>query len=1124
MANGSGPTNGHTFSDETVGNPLGLDREGLRRFEQVVANVYSMRQDLLRHATGGDPRRSLEDECGYPLPGQEDARLYQTLYDYEPVANRVVRLWPDECWKVQPTVYETEDADQVTVFEEAWNNLGKDLSPQKSWYGGEYASPVWGYLHRLDILSGIGHWGVLLFGLDDGMDLDQPAYGLEEQGSVPIHDPAFAQTLKDADAKGKPIYRSSFPGLSEFKPYRLSVNRAKTRNRKLTYLRVFPESLAQVLAWEGNVSSPRFGQPLYYQLSFTDYNNLGGPNSGATALGLSVSTRVVHWTRVLHTSSFLESSESVGVPEQRPVLRRLLDIAKLYGGSAEMYWKGAFFGLSLETHPNLGGDVFKASDKTGMREMMELYQNGLQRYLALSGISAKTLSPTVVDPTPQITTQIQGICIQKNVPMRIFMGSERGELASGQDSKAWDRRVYGRCTTHCTPRILIPFVDRLILYGVLPEPKEAWHGDWPEPEALTAQEKADLTVKRTQALTSYVQSGGDAVITPRTWLTREWDYTDEEADAALEEAAEHIEGEGLLSMAGQPDPDADVEVEAETVPLLERVQGIPGAASLLKARKAGEIDDDTLVQLFMLFFQLSEAEARKVVGELPKPEQPPPGSLLPGVPGAGPPKPGQPPRPGFPPGAGGGGGGPPRPPVPQPQPPIPATNRWYPAAVRPRRVRNAWCPTGSGGGHDNSCAPARTQHPSRTPAGIGSRGHEAIAEARAQQTGGTVDRTPAQIAATFAGHDEFRAQAKQRFTELKNKTLTELRSKGGKVIGSSRFDKKALDALVAEGKVRRRGAVYEVVGNAWCPTGPGGGKDNSCGGQGTNRPDVTTKRGEGLYRAERRGKVWVSESGHDFPEHVQKLGIPPAWKNVTVNPDPNGTLMAQGLDAKGRSQSRYSATHNAKQAAAKFGRVTELRARRARIFRELEADAENPALRDKAECLKLVMQTGMRPGSTGDTGADHKSYGATTLEGRHVLTKKNGEIYLRLVTGKNKGREVSFPVNDKTTQAMLRDRAAAAGSMGRLFNVSAGDLAAYSKTKGGGGFKTKDHRTALGTETALAEILARKRLPKNAKEYKRLVKDVATAVAGVLGNTPPIALKSYIDPQVFVPWRQSAGV
>jgi hypothetical protein len=152
----------------------------------------------------------------------------------------------------------------------------------------------------------------------------------------------------------------------------------------------------------------------------------------------------------------------------RPVLNRLLDLQKIYGASAEGYWQAAFTGLALETHPQLGGDV--EIDAADVRGQVENYINSLQRYLALTGMSAHTLAPQVSDPTNHIEKQIEAICIQLDIPKRVFMGSERGELASSQDDAQTNDQLKSRQLGYITPRIICPFVDRLIAVGVLSEP------------------------------------------------------------------------------------------------------------------------------------------------------------------------------------------------------------------------------------------------------------------------------------------------------------------------------------------------------------------------------------------------------------------------------------------------------------------------------------------------------------------------------------------------------------------------------------------------------------------------------------------------------------------------------
>ena len=258
-----------------------------------------------------------------------------------------------------------------------------------------------------------------------------------------------------------------------------------------------------------------------------------------------------------------------------------------------------------------------------------------------------------------------------------------------------------------------------------------------------------------------------------------------------------------------------------------------------------------------------------------------------------------------------------------------------------------------------------------------------------------------------------------------------------------------------------------------------------------------------------------------WPEHLKALKVPPAWTDLKVNADPKADLLVVGKDAKGRRQAIYSAEFTKGQAAQKFARLQELDKKFSTISAQNKKNqaSKNEETREIADCMALIIEMGVRPGSEADRGGDKKAFGATTLLGKHVAVVR-GKTRLRFV-GK-RGVKLDLPVTDATLAAMLHRRAMEAGPSGQLFpGVSEGGLLKYVKSFDGGGFKTKDFRTLLATRTALERVAAVK-APTNEKEYKKAVKAVATAVAEKLGNTPVIALQSYINPVVFAEWRAQA--
>jgi DNA topoisomerase-1 len=163
---------------------------------------------------------------------------------------------------------------------------------------------------------------------------------------------------------------------------------------------------------------------------------------------------------------------------------------------------------------------------------------------------------------------------------------------------------------------------------------------------------------------------------------------------------------------------------------------------------------------------------------------------------------------------------------------------------------------------------------------------------------------------------------------------------------------------------------------------------------------------------------------------------------------------------------------------------------------------------------------GVRPGSEKDTKARAKAYGATTLEGRHVVDDEGG-VWLRFV-GKE-GQHLNLPVMDDALAKTLLDRARQAGPDGRLFRgASAAKLLAHTKAvTGDDKYLSKDFRTLLGTRTAAA-LVASLPPPPDKKSYQKTVMDIATQVSAKLGNKPAMALKAYINPTVFAPWQLAA--
>lgn len=495
------------------------DNDGFSSFLPGLSGALS-RRDLVDSMI--DPRRRVDRECGYPEA--PDAFLFRLLYERDPIAYRVVKCFPEECWKSDPEIYEDEDEDEETEFEIGWKDLLERLH-------------LWTMLHRADELSRIGRYGVLLLGTDDGDDYSTPLEGINERGER-VDNKGESEKLPNGDPNP-------------------AFNEKDCPTHRVLFVKPFDETCLRINMRETHTENPRFGQPVSYTLLFMDTDvNMGGAGL-ATQVQI---TRRVHWTRVIHLADNLQMSEIFGLSAMQPVLNPILDARKTRGGSAEGYWRGAVPTLSLELAPGVQtSDV----NKEEIRKEIAKLGNSLDRFIMLAGLTVKPVMSQTPDPTSHIASHMEAIAIALGIPKRILFGSERGELSSSQDAKSWNDRLAGRQTKHITPNIIRRFVDRLIMLGVLAKP-ENYTVKWPDLQNSTDAERAGVAQQETAALSQYAQSGADAVVPRQSFLRNvmRWDKK------KIEQNEEDLEE--------QQGAEKDLEAEAIAKGLVPAHAGVPG--------------------------------------------------------------------------------------------------------------------------------------------------------------------------------------------------------------------------------------------------------------------------------------------------------------------------------------------------------------------------------------------------------------------------------------------------------------------------------------------------------------------------------------------------------------------
>lgn len=296
------------------------------------------------------------------------------------------------------------------------------------------------------------------------------------------------------------------------------LNLPLTKASEITYLRVYDESCATVAATELDTTNPRYGWPNSYTIAYEN-NSLS-----------------VHHSRVIHVSD--RPGEPYGQPRMENVYNRLLDLRKMYGGSAEMLWQAGFSGLSFEP-AKLGDDMVYELDSDEIKKAVDAYRSGLARYIAVEGAVAKTLSPTLSDPSPHIESHLKAIALIKGIPYRILLGTEEAQLAGEQDASAWSKRIRRRQNRFVSPFIIKRVLSRLIELGILPEPKQCIV-KWPDRESSTDQEKASVGESRSRALSLYVSGGLAQAVPLFEYLTLFLGLDREEAEGIVDKIDEEL--------------------------------------------------------------------------------------------------------------------------------------------------------------------------------------------------------------------------------------------------------------------------------------------------------------------------------------------------------------------------------------------------------------------------------------------------------------------------------------------------------------------------------------------------------------------------------------------------------
>src|SRR5450432_507258 len=224
-------------------------------------------------------------------------------------------------------------------------------------------------------------------------------------------------------------------------------------------------------------------------------------------------------------------------------------------------------------------------------------------------------------------------------------------------------------------------------------------------------------------------------------------------------------------------------------------------------------------------------------------------------------------------------------------------------------------------------------------------------------------------------------------------------------------------------------------------------------------------------------------------KRIASLAIPPAYKDVWISLQARGHLQATGRDARGRKQYRYHPEWRQLRDSAKFDRMVAFGEALQKLRRKLRRDLALPGLpRNKvlAVVVSILDATRVRIGNT-EYARDNKSFGLTTLRGRHVTFIRDGRAILNF-RGKG-GVPHEILIDDKRIARIMRHCQEIPGQQlfqyitdeGERSPIDSGQVNAYLREAMGNDFTAKDFRT-WGASLHAITLLACTPLPEPPSE------------------------------------------
>lgn len=348
------------------------------------------------------------------------------MYRRGGIASAVVKKLPKACWGEVPTILSGD----VPILGDELKTLSK--------------MGFFSALQRADILNRIGSYSVLLIGVPDGLDLNQP--------------------IGSAGNKLDGLY---------FNPYNFNG--------------------IVIKSYDTDPASPRYNLPMIYQLQT-------GSSGSSTQ---QMNSFDVHWSRVIHLAEDALDNVIEGQSALEQPFNALTDTEKVRGASAEAFFRNARQQRAIEADKDAKLDPASgAVDK--LKDNIDAFDQGWESTIRLQNMSVKNLPVSLADPASTFNIAIETISGQTGIPIRILTGKGGGATTGEEDRASWNQLIADRRVDFCNG-VLFRGLQILADAGLLELPEVA-EADWSEQSSTTEKDKAQINKTKADTFKQVVEA------------------------------------------------------------------------------------------------------------------------------------------------------------------------------------------------------------------------------------------------------------------------------------------------------------------------------------------------------------------------------------------------------------------------------------------------------------------------------------------------------------------------------------------------------------------------------------------------------------------------------------------